>query len=157
VVCTDFVTGGGFVDRRALLKTGTAAAMAAALPAWAKRKPMAATANVPAYSTENERWQAAYDRALEVLAGNVQVLPRFAHPVLIEGAEYAGVWQECGPHEALVYRLFRPDVARNNHMMFFALQREDGQLPADNKRSDCGDGVGAGAGDGRLGAAGARV
>jgi hypothetical protein len=60
--------------------------------------------------------------------------------VLIEGAEYAGVWQECGPHEALVYRLFRPDVARNNHMTFFALQREDGQLPADNKRSETGFG-----------------
>ena len=45
--------------------------------------------------------QRAYDRALAVLAANVQVLPRFSGPVLIEGAEYAGIWQECGPHESL--------------------------------------------------------
>jgi hypothetical protein len=36
---------------------------------------------------------------------------------------------ECGPHEALVYRKFRPDVARNSHLVFFELQRPDGQLP----------------------------
>ena len=71
---------------------------------------------------------------------NVQVLPHFPGPVLIEGAEYAGIWQECGPHESLVYSLFRPDVARNTHMTFFALQHEDGQLPANNKRSETGFG-----------------
>ncbi len=94
----------------------------------------------PSFSTSNALWQQAYDRALRVLAANVQVLPRFAGPVLIEGAEYAGIWQECGPHESLVYSLFRPDVARNTHMTFFALQREDGQLPANNKRSETGFG-----------------
>lgn len=94
----------------------------------------------PTFSTANGTWQKAYDRALAILAGNVQVLPRFAKPVLIEGAEYAGAWQECAPHESLVYAQFRPDVARNTHMTFFDLQRPDGQLPANNKRSEVGFG-----------------
>src|SRR5882757_5027987 len=88
------------------------------------------------FTTANTRWQRAYDRALEILAGNVQVLPRYDGPVLIEGADYQGIWQECGPHESLVYRKIRPDVARNTHKTFFSLQREDGQLPANNKRSE---------------------
>jgi hypothetical protein len=92
------------------------------------------------FSTENRRWQDAYDRALKVLAGNVQVLPHYDHPVLIEGANYAGIWQECGPLEALVYRPFRPDVARHSHLTFFALQKEDGQLPANNKQTETGFG-----------------
>ncbi|HEX4156705.1 MAG TPA: alpha-L-rhamnosidase [Acidobacteriaceae bacterium] len=130
--------------RRDLLKAAVAGGAAACGPlkglAWAGAAEAREGAAVPFFSTNDRRWQTAYDRALAVLAGNVQVLPRFPHPVLIEGAEYAGVWQECGPHEALVYRYFRPDVARNNHMTFFALQREDGQLPADNKRSETGFG-----------------
>ncbi len=92
------------------------------------------------FATKNARWQAAYDKALSILAGNVQLLPRYEKPVLIEGSEYGGIWQECGPLEALVYRHFRPDVARNSHMVFFALQRPDGQLPANNKRSETGFG-----------------
>jgi hypothetical protein len=94
----------------------------------------------PSFSTENRRWQRAYDKAIETLTANVQVMPRFAGPVLIEGSEYGGIWQECGPHESLVYRHFRPDVARNSHMTFFALQRPDGQLPANNKRTEAGFG-----------------
>lgn len=94
----------------------------------------------PEFSTQDTEWQAAYDKALAVLRSNVQMLPRFDRPVLIEGAEYPGVWQECGPLEALAYRKFRPDVARNGHMVFFKLQREDGQLPASNKRSEAGYG-----------------
>ena len=99
-----------------------------------------ATSALPFFSTADVRWQRAYDRALNVLANNVQVLPRFPDPVLIEGSSYAGIWQECGPHESLVYRHFRPDVARNGHMTFFALQRPDGQLPANNKRTETGFG-----------------
>src|SRR2546429_462391 len=63
--------------------------------------------HAPQFRTANARWQAAYDRALAVLAANVQILPRYNQPVLIEGANYAGIWMECGPHEALVYRKFR--------------------------------------------------
>jgi hypothetical protein len=94
----------------------------------------------PEFHTSNSRWQTAYNRALAVLASNVQVLPRYDKPVLIEGANYAGIWMECGPHEALVYRKFRPDAARNSHLIFFALQRPDGQLPANNKVSETGFG-----------------
>jgi hypothetical protein len=94
----------------------------------------------PEFRTANSRWQAAYDRALAVLAANVQVLPRYSKPVLIEGANYAGIWMECGPHEALLYRKFRPDVARDSHLVFFALQRPDGQFPANNKVSETGFG-----------------
>jgi hypothetical protein len=94
----------------------------------------------PEFRTANARWQAAYDQALAVLAANVQNLPRYNRPVLIEGANYAGIWLECGPHEALAYRKFRPDVARNSHFTFFALQRPDGQFPANNKVSESGFG-----------------
>ncbi len=94
----------------------------------------------PFFSTADVRWQAAYDKACSILAGNVRVLPRYNKPVLIEGAQYAGVWQECGPQEGLMYRHFRPDAARNNHIVFFALQRPDGQLPANNKRTGAGFG-----------------
>jgi hypothetical protein len=94
----------------------------------------------PVYSTKNRRWQQAYDKALAILAGNVQVMPRVDKPVLIEGSNYAGIWQECGPHESLVYRHVRPDVARNSHETFFLLQRPDGQLPANNKRTEVGFG-----------------
>ncbi|WP_243455875.1 alpha-L-rhamnosidase [Sphingosinicella sp. BN140058] len=90
----------------------------------------------PTFSTANARWQAAYDRALAVLAGNVQIMPYVSAPVLIEGSVYRGIWQECGPHEALLYRKFRSDVARNSHLTFFDLQRADGQLPANNKETE---------------------
>jgi hypothetical protein len=96
--------------------------------------------NAPRFSSEDRPWRTAYHRALDVLAANVQILPRFEAPVLIEGANYAGIWQECGPHEALVYRPFRPDVARNSHLTFFALQRGDGQIPANNKVTETGFG-----------------
>lgn len=126
--------------RRDFLKTAALSALSATVrPLSASAQP-ASSAAIPSFSTSNAEWQRAYDRALQVLAANVQVLPRFSGPVLIEGAEYAGIWQECGPHESLVYSLFRPDVARNTHMTFFALQRKDGQLPANNKRSEAGFG-----------------
>ncbi|WP_116090393.1 MGH1-like glycoside hydrolase domain-containing protein [Sphingomonas crusticola] len=89
--------------------------------------------DAPTFSTGNSRWQSTYDAALNVLAANVRTLPYVSKPVLIEGSVYQGIWQECGPHEALVYRKFRPDVARNSHLTFFELQRADGQLPANNK------------------------
>jgi len=94
----------------------------------------------PEFKTDNARWQAAYDQALAVLAGNVRVMPRYDQPVLIEGSVYNGIWMECGPTEALVYRKFRPDVARNSHLIFFKLQRPDGQFAADNKVSEIGFG-----------------
>lgn len=128
------------MHRRKFLKTGAVAVAGCALSTrsgvWAAEDRGA----TPLFTTSNQRWQATYDKALSILAGNVQVLPRYDKPVLIEGAAYAGIWQECGPLEALVYRLFRPDVARNSQMVFFALQRANGQLPANNKRTETGFG-----------------
>ena len=125
------------MNRRAFLQSG-GAAMAAIGARCLPAAPDVASA--PVFRTANARWQAAYDGALAVLAGNVRVLPRYDQPVLIEGASYAGIWLECGPHEALVYRKFRPDVARSSHFTFFELQRPDGQFPANNKVSETGFG-----------------
>lgn len=101
---------------------------------------------------DEARWKQAWDAALAVLAGNVRSVPRYDRPVLFEGAVYPGVWMECGPHEGLVYGTLAKFVkesdprksalaaARNNHMAFFALQREDGQLPASIKLTEAGYG-----------------
>src|SRR5581483_4416238 len=51
-----------------------------------------------------------------------------------------GIWQECAPQEGLVYSLFRPDAARNNHLAFFSQQREDGQLPCWLRKDSVGFG-----------------
>ena len=118
------------IGRRAFL--ASSAALAATIrPALAD-----VASDAPVFTTANNRWQVAYDKALAVLAGNVQIMPYVSKPVLIEGSVYRGIWQECGPHEALVYRHWRPDVARNSHMTFFELQRADGQLPANNKETE---------------------
>ena len=126
------------VNRREFLRSSLAATLASASGFGSAEG--SAAQGAPRYTTADQGWQAAYDKALEVLRNNVQLLPGFDRPLLIEGAEYAGVWQECGPHEALVYRRFRGDVARNNHMVFFKDQRADGQLPASHKRSETGFG-----------------
>ena len=131
-----FSFGAMCMDRRNFLK-GSLSALAAVQT---RSVLAAAKANPPVFTTTNQRWQSTYDAALRVLAGNVQVLPRFDLPVLIEGSTYRGVWQECGPHESLVYRKFGPDVARNSHRTFFALQKPDGQLPANNKTTETGYG-----------------
>jgi hypothetical protein len=94
----------------------------------------------PQFACANNPWQHTYDKALRILDSNVQVMPHIAEPVLIEGSDYAGIWMECGPHESLVYRHFRPDVARSSHTTFFKLQREDGQLPANNRLTGAGFG-----------------
>ena len=96
-------------------------------------------------------WQHTWDAAVRVLARNIRLLPAYEHPVLWEGSTYEGVWQECGPHEGLVYATLSPYIlpeagadpkvaARNNHMAFFALQRPDGQLPAYVRRDSVGFG-----------------
>ncbi len=108
----------------------------------------------PAFPNKDPRWATTWDAALAVLAGNVHTMPRYPRPVLVEGAVYPGIWQECAPHEGLVYATlsqFVPllpgqptpaQVARNNHMAFFALQRPDGQLPAAVKLADPMDNAG---------------
>jgi len=93
-----------------------------------------------AFHTEDAHYQDCYEHALRALAANSQILSPYREPVLIEGSVYKGVWLECAPHEGLVYSLIRPDIARNNHLAFFRLQREDGQIPCNVK--DAGAGFG---------------
>lgn len=93
-----------------------------------------------------------WNAAVSALAKNVYPLPSYSPPTLWEGSVYGGVWQECGPQEGLVYASLAhyipleaggvspQQVARNNHMAFFALQREDGQLPANVKTTAVGFG-----------------
>ncbi|WP_255460736.1 MGH1-like glycoside hydrolase domain-containing protein [Edaphobacter albus] len=107
---------------------------------------------MPSPSNTEVQWQETWKAALTCLSGNVRMVPRYDRPVLFEGAVYPGIWQECGPHEGLVYGTLSKyvsesdpakvplAVARNNHMAFFALQREDGQLPASVKTSETGYG-----------------
>jgi hypothetical protein len=127
------------VSRRVFMAQGAASlALFSSFPTHAQASESSSSA--PEFRTSNRRWQDAYDKALSILAHNVQVMPKYDKPILIEGASYAGIWQECGPHESLVYRKFRKDVARSSHMTFFALQRPDGQLPANNKLTETGFG-----------------
>jgi hypothetical protein len=99
--------------RRDFLKQAAMAAGAAALPfaVSAQAQPSAArpAANPPApkFPTADPAWQTTWDAALAVLAGNVQTMPSYERPVLVEGSTYAGVWQECGPLEGLVYGRLR--------------------------------------------------
>ena len=96
----------------------------------------------PKFPDADAKWKRTWDAALATLAGNVKLLSTYKRSVMIEGAEYRGIWLECSPMESLVYvrqAEFVPhteglpspvEIARANHMAFFALQREDGQLPA---------------------------
>jgi Mannosylglycerate hydrolase MGH1-like glycoside hydrolase domain len=97
--------------------------------AFAERKPAKRTTARLLFETSDLPYQATYSRALDVLSHNIATVSGYELPVLIEGSNYGGIWLECAPHEGLVYSLIGPDVARNNHFAFFALQREDGQLP----------------------------
>lgn len=104
----------------------------------------------PGASATDGSWSKTWDAALAVLAGNVQEVPKFAAPVLFEGSVYHGIWQECGPHESLVYAglakyvapradgLTPVDLSLNAHRAFFTLQKQDGQLPAFMWRSEVG-------------------
>ena len=110
-------------------------------------KPQSSPA-APAFPNNDPRWQRTWDAALAVLAGNIHAMPRYPHPVLVEGSVYPGIWQECAPQEGLVYGTLSEyvtpsspgasplQVARNNHMAFFAQQHPDGQLPASIKLAD---------------------
>ena len=140
--------------RRDFLKHSALAAGAAALPgslvhSFATAQPPAQPiAPRPRFPTSDPAWQTTWDAALAVLAGNVRSMPRYEHPVLVEGSTYAGIWQECAPQEGQVYGTLQRyiatpagqptplQVARANHMAFFAQQKPDGQLPASIKLTD---------------------
>ena len=92
------------------------------------------------FETSDSKYQATYSRALDVLTRNTTIVSGYTQPVLSEGSNYGGIWLECAPHEGVTYSLIRPDVARNNHLAFFALQREDGQLPCWSRTTGTGYG-----------------
>ena len=106
--------------------------------------------DVPVFASDAPAWKTTWDAALTVLAGNIKSVPGYDKPVLFEGSTYQGIWQECGPHEGLVYATLRKyvapaatsaiEAARNNHMAFFHLQKPDGQLPASIKINENGYG-----------------
>ena len=153
--------------RRDFLKQTVFAAGAAAIPSalMPAQQPAPAPASAPNpaprphFPTSDPVWAIAWDAALAVLAGNVRSMPRYDHPVLVEGSTYAGIWQECAPQEAQVYGTLQryvatPDgqpiplqTARANHMAFFAQQKPDGQLSASIKLADK---VGTSAGYGQI-------
>jgi hypothetical protein len=137
--------------RRDFLKLTALATGASLVPPLAlaeTTKPQSSSAPTPAFPNNDPRWQRTWEVAIAVLAGNIHRLPRYNHPVLVEGSVYPGIWQECAPQEGLVYGTLSqyitpgaPDVAplrvaRNNHMAFFALQQADGQLPSSIKLAD---------------------
>jgi hypothetical protein len=90
------------------------------------------------FATDDSDYRDLYAKALDVLANNTQVLAPYPDPLLIEGSVYGGIWLECAPHEGLVYSTIRPRVARNNHLAFFRLQRQDGQIPCSVKATGAG-------------------
>lgn len=125
----------------ALRRTGHAGGLRAAGTGSGAEK---AAAEAWSFTTEAAGLERIYDAAQATLHGNVVKLGAYADPVLIEGSVYRGVWLECGPLEGLVDSEVGPEgaagAARNNHLIFFALQKPDGQLPCAVK--DGGSGFG---------------
>jgi len=135
------------MDRRRFVARGSLAAAGVALNARgfaAKAEASAEPAASSGFTSDDAELMRVYNSALSTLQGNVTQLPAFPGPVLIEGSVYAGVWMECAPQEGQVYRDVGPEsaggVSRNNHLIFFALQKEDGQLPCSVKRTGPGYG-----------------
>jgi hypothetical protein len=119
------------LTRRSLLRASLPGALAA--------KALCGT-EAPRISLGNDDLDATYRLALDTLQHNVQSVERFSRPVLLEGAEYPGVWLECAPLEGLAYEPYAPQIALNNHDVFFELQREDGYLPCSVKKTSIGTG-----------------
>ncbi len=128
------------MNRRQFVGQGSLAAGALVLHgsrAWAERAEAAVADASFAFNTEDAGLQRIYDAALATLAGNAVTFASYPGPVLVEGSVYQGVWLECAPQEGEVYERVGPEaarqLARNNHLIFFALQKEDGQLPCSVK------------------------
>jgi hypothetical protein len=142
------------LPRRDFLQLSALAAGAALLPAQAQTAPPAKSSRLPINDPVRQR---TWNAAVSTLAGNIHLVPGYDRPVLFEGSVYPGIWQECGPHEGLVYGTLAQyilqndgaptplEIARNNHMAFFALQHpfgheSAGQIPASIKLTEVGFG-----------------
>lgn len=144
--CDDGSAGGTMKRREFLVKSAILASAAALSPS--VRASSIASENIGQpnespqiiFETSDPQYQQVYSLALETLARNTTKIAGFPAPVLIEGSNYNGIWLECAPQEGLVYSAIHPDVARNNHLAFFALQHEDGQLPCWSRKTATGYG-----------------
>ena len=87
------------------------------------------------FKSDDRVLAATWKAAVGTLAGNVMKMPNYRKPVLTEGSVYHGVWLEDAPQEGLLYSRFQPEIGRNNHTVFFKLQRGDGLLPCAVKTS----------------------
>lgn len=132
---------GKVTGRRTFLKAISMACLAEACRPSAVVAEATHTSKRPIFPDSNAKWKRTWDSAVAMLHNNIKTLAPYAHPVLIEGAVYPGIWMECAPQEGLVYfdlagvlpyhtRTNLSEIARANHMAFFDLQKEDGQLPA---------------------------
>jgi len=96
------------------------------------------------FRTGDVRLMSVYELALTTVRGNWLRLPSWPEPVQAEGSVYNGVWLEDGPQEGAVLASLAPEaarsVARNNHLIFFGLQKPDGQLPYSVKSAGPGFG-----------------
>jgi len=88
-------------------------------------------AGTPVIVFQTDAWglENKFNAALAGLEKNIIQVYGYANPVLVEGAEYAGIWLECGPMEGAIYGIINPQVAKDNHRIFFQQQHEDGYLP----------------------------
>jgi len=78
--------------------------MAQAVPTLPKAAPVKEReALIPIFPSNDSAWRRTWDAAVAVLAGNIRNVPGTPRPLLFEGSTYQGIWQECGPHEGLVY------------------------------------------------------
>ncbi|HTV81639.1 MAG TPA: hypothetical protein VME18_03230 [Acidobacteriaceae bacterium] len=103
-----------------------------------------AAEDTPGFSSDDASPLRVDHSAIAALRTNRMRLPLWPQPVLTEGSNYHGVWLESGPQEAAVYAQLAPQtaraLARSNHLIFFALQKPDGQLPCSVKPTGPGFG-----------------
>ena len=137
------------MNRRQFVARGSLAAAACALPSpllLAEAPAANPTPENPSsvFTSEDAELTRVYQAALAALRTNVVQLSAWPDPVLVEGSVYHGVWQECAPQEGAVYSSLGTEAARkagrNNHLIFFGLQKQDGQLPCSVKANGPGFG-----------------
>lgn len=137
------------MNRRQFVANGSLAAAAWALPNWplfgaGRGSDSASEGASRSFTSDDPNLTRVYEAALSALRANVVRLPAYPDPVLVEGSVYHGVWLECAPQEGAVFSALGTEtarsVSRNNHLIFFALQKEDGQLPCSVKADGLGFG-----------------